>query len=116
MTVDCVFSGVLKEKYGIIGFFQVNGLKLSRKFSSEESIAAVKEFDSFKPDDVIIGTYPKTGRYLYTVLYIAVSLDIYFIFIKYKHSRNSLNSHKFKSLAFQVLVKSLSSYTNKVSL
>jgi len=109
------FSGILKEKYGIIGFLQVDGLKLSRKFSSEESIAAVKEFDSFKPDDVIIGTYPKTGRYLYIVLYIAVSLDIDFT-RKYKHSRNSLNSHKFKSLPFQVLVKSLSSYTNRVSL
>jgi len=103
MTVDCVVLGILKEKYGIIGFFQVDGLKLSKKFSSEESIAAVKEFDSFKPDDVIIGTYPKTGKYLYIVLYIAVSLDIDFT-RKYKHSRNSLNSHKFNPCHFKYLL------------
>jgi len=83
----------------------VDGLKLSRKFSSEELIAAVKEFDSFKPDDVIIGTYPKTGGYLYIVLYIAVSLDIDLI-PRYKNFRNGLNFHKFKYLPIQVLLKS----------
>jgi len=46
------------------GFFQVDGLKLSRRMNSEDMIEALKEFDSFKPDDVIISTYPKTGRLL----------------------------------------------------
>ncbi|KAF6021212.1 SULT6B1 [Bugula neritina] len=55
--------GILKEKYGIIGFFQVDGLKLSRRMNSEDMIEALKEFDSFKPDDVIISTYPKTGTH-----------------------------------------------------
>jgi len=61
----CFCSGILKEKYGIIGFFQVDGLTLSRHINSEELIAAAKVFDSFKPDDVIIGTYPKTGKLCY---------------------------------------------------
>jgi len=38
----------------------VDGLKLSRRMNSEDMIEALKEFDN----DVIISTYPKTGRLL----------------------------------------------------
>jgi len=53
--------GLIKEKHGIMGYFQYEGLNLSSTIHNADVMKSIRDYDDFKPDDVILVTYPKTG-------------------------------------------------------
>lgn len=48
-------------KYGIVNYFNYNGLHMSRNIASKERMDALQDYDSFRPDDIIVYAYPKAG-------------------------------------------------------
>ncbi|KAF6021209.1 hypothetical protein EB796_020484 [Bugula neritina] len=85
--------GLIKEKHGIIGYFQYEGLPLSSTIHNEDVMKSIKDYDDFKPDDVILVTYPKTGAcYAYFTLFLlsCQKTNLYFICDHYLNN-NSLD-------------------------
>ena len=70
-------------KYNIIGYFNYKGLHLSNVFNNKKRLEACADYDNFKPDDVVLMTYPKTGETF------DISTPIYSDFLCWKCSCNS---------------------------
>lgn len=55
-------TGLEHVKYDTFGYYEWNGIPLTHKQQPPEKVKLVPTFDDFRPDDVFLSTFPKSGK------------------------------------------------------
>ena len=62
LTNSCLILGLVNVDNGIVSYFDYHGVPLTRSYHSKERFDAFKTYNKFRPDDVVVCTYPKSGN------------------------------------------------------